>query len=57
MYVYKDISEKSVEAGVVHYNQTLESSTTEGLSSVRFVSGSISQSYWNSLNVLFYTSG
>jgi len=60
MYVYKDISEKSVETGVVHYNQELKvtnTATSEGMSVIKFVSGSISSSYWSSLNVLFYTSG
>ena len=56
MYTHKTISEKSVESRVVHYTQTLDSSI-EGLSSIRFVSSSISNSYWQSLNVLFYTSG
>tara|TARA_R100001509_G_scaffold34854_1_gene18373 strand:- start:540 stop:1793 length:1254 start_codon:yes stop_codon:yes gene_type:complete len=57
MYVFKEIdSTTSIESNVVRYAQNLTTSST-GMQSFRIVSGSISSSYWNSLNVLFYTSG
>ena len=58
MYVFKPIdqSETLFEGTIVHYDQTLNTDS-EGLSFVQFVSGSISESYWRSLNILFYTSG
>jgi len=58
MYVLKEIdkSDVSLESTIVHHEQTLNSGS-EGVDFVQFVSGSISESYWRSLNVLFYTSG
>jgi hypothetical protein len=58
MYVFKEINRSStlVEHNVVNYTQNLNTSSL-GIQSVKVVSGSISSSYWNSLNVLFYTSG
>ena len=53
-FVYKNISGVNRNENIVHYSHTLDSSS---LSSIKIVSGSISESYWNSLNVLFYTSG
>ena len=44
------------EQTIVHHNQTLNTGS-EGVNFVQFVSGSISESYWRSLNILFYTSG
>ena len=60
MYVFGEINKSSVtiENNVVNYSQDL-SNTTEGVKSINIVSGSsvLSGSYWDSLNVLFYTSG
>ena len=58
MYVFKPIDQSQTvfEGTIVHYDQTLNTGS-EGLSFVQFVSGSISESYWQSLNLLFYTSG
>ena len=58
MYVFKPIDQSQTvfEGTIVHYDQTLNTGS-EGLSFVQFVSGSISESYWRSLHILFYTSG
>ena len=58
MYVYKNInlSGTSTEKSITHYTQNLDTGS-EGLTSVRYVSGSISASYWDSIHVLYYTSG
>ena len=58
MYVFGEIDKSStvVENNVVHYTQNLNTASA-GIKSIKIVSGSISQSHWNSLNVLFYTSG
>ena len=57
-FVFKEIDKSStvIESNVVNYTQNLTTSSV-GIQSKKIVSGSISQSYWNSLNVLFYTSG
>jgi len=47
---------KSINNNIVNYTQNLNTSSA-GINSVKIVSGSISSSYWDSLNVLFYTSG
>ena len=58
MYVFKEIDKSStvVNENEVNYTQNL---TTEsiGIRTIPIVSGSISSSYWDSLNILFYTSG
>ena len=58
MYVFGEINKSStiIENNIVNYTQNLTTSSI-GINSIKIVSGSISQSYWNSLNVLFYTSG
>ena len=58
MFVFKDIDNTStfIEQNVINYTQTLNTASN-GINSLKIVSGSISQSYWKSLNVLFYTSG
>ena len=58
MFVFKDTDKTSTvtHTGVVHYTQNLTTASS-GIESINIVSGSISESYWNSLNVLFYTSG
>ena len=58
MYVFGEIDNSStiIESNVVNYTQNLTTSSI-GIKSIKIVSGSISESYWNSLNVLFYTSG
>ena len=57
-YTYKQIGPENVlqETNVVHYTQNLSTSSI-GVDFINIVSGSISQSYWKSLNTLFYTSG
>ena len=56
MSVYKKIESVDRTSNVIHYEHFL-SASTEGLSSISFISGSTNNKYWNSLNVLFYTSG
>jgi hypothetical protein len=58
MFVFKniDISSTVNEQNVVSYKHFFTSASA-GITSINIVSGSISESYWNSLNVLFYTSG
>ena len=58
MYVFGEIDKSStvIESNIVNYTQTLSASSA-GVQSIKVVSGSINDNYWNSLNVLFYTSG
>ena len=58
MYVFGDIdkSSKLVESNVVNYTQNLTTASA-GIQLVKIISGSTNTNYWNSLNVLFYTSG
>ena len=58
MYTFKEIDKSStvIERNVVHYTHNFTTSST-GINSINIVSGSISSSYWDSLNTLFYTSG
>ena len=58
MYVFKEIDQSDTlfEGTIVHYDQSLNTGS-EGTSFIQFVSGSISESYWRSLHVLYYTSG
>ena len=58
MFVFKDINKTStvVEQNVVNYTQNL-SASADGINSIKIVSGSSNTKYWDSLNVLFYTSG
>ena len=58
MYVFGEIDKSStiIENNVVNYTQNLTTSSL-GIQSIKIVSGSINNNYWNSLNVLFYTSG
>ena len=60
-YVFGEIdkSSKLIENNVVNYTQNLTNSS-EGIVTHKIVSGSVnhpSQSHWDSLNVMFYTSG
>jgi hypothetical protein len=58
MYVFGEIDKSStvIENNIVNYTQNLTTASA-GIQSIKIVSGSINQSHWNSLNVLFYTSG
>ena len=58
MHVFGEINKSStvVEHNVVNYTHNLSTSSL-GIQSIKLVSGSISSSHWDSLNVLFYTSG
>jgi len=58
MYVFGEIDKSStiIESNVVNYTQNLSASLA-GVQSIKIVSGSTNNKYWQSLNVLFYTSG
>ena len=58
MYVFGEIDKSStvIENNIVNYTHNLNTSSA-GIQSVKIVSGSINTNYWNSLNVMFYTSG
>ena len=58
MYVFKEIDKSStvIESNIVNYTQDLTTASL-GIQSIKIVSGSINTNYWNSLNILFYTSG
>jgi len=58
MYVFGEIDKSStiIESNVVNYTQNLTTSSF-GIQSIKIVSGSINNNYWNLLNVMFYTSG
>ena len=58
MSTFKNINKSStlIEKNVVSYKHTFTTASV-GIQSIKIVSGSISQSYWDSLNVMFYTSG
>ena len=58
MYVFKEIDKSSIliEDNIVNYTQNLTTASA-GIQSYKIVSGSINKKYWDSLNVLFYTSG
>ena len=51
-----DKSSKVIENNIVNYTQKLTTSSL-GIQTFKIVSGSINKNYWDSLNVLFYTSG
>ena len=51
-----DKSSTIIESNVVNYTQNL-SSSADGITTVKIVSGSQNTNYWNSLNTLYYTSG
>tara|TARA_R100000231_G_C5313491_1_gene161177 strand:+ start:366 stop:1268 length:903 start_codon:yes stop_codon:yes gene_type:complete len=51
-----DKSSTIIENNVVSYTQNL-SSSADGVSTIKIISGSQNTNYWNSLNVLYYTSG
>ena len=51
-----DKSSTVIENNVVNYTQNL-SSSADGISTIKIISGSQNTNYWNSLNVLYYTSG
>ena len=58
MHVFGEIDKSStiIESNVVNYTQNLSASSA-GVQSIKIVYNSINTNYWNSLNVLFYTSG
>jgi hypothetical protein len=58
MFVYKNIDKSgtSIDKSVVHYSHNLNTGSA-GFSSIHYISGSVSESHWKSLNALFYTSG
>tara|TARA_R100000988_G_scaffold64322_1_gene32339 strand:- start:41 stop:928 length:888 start_codon:yes stop_codon:yes gene_type:complete len=58
MHVFKEIDKSStiIESNVVNYTQNLTTASS-GIQSIKIISGSTNNNYWQSLNVLFYTSG
>ncbi len=58
MYTFKEIDNNStvLEHNAVNYTHDF-SNSTPGVNYIKIVSGSSNNNYWNSLNVLFYTSG
>tara|TARA_X000001382_G_C3126503_1_gene164891 strand:- start:11 stop:895 length:885 start_codon:yes stop_codon:yes gene_type:complete len=58
MYVFGEIDKSStvIESNVVNYTQNLNTASA-GIQPIKIISGSTNTNYWNSLNVLFYTSG
>ncbi len=58
MSVFGEIDKSStiIESNIVNYTQNLTTASL-GITPIKIISGSISQSYWDSLNALFYTSG
>jgi len=58
MYVFGEIDKSStlIESNIVNYIQNLDTASL-GIQTIKIVSGSINRSHWDSLNVLFYTSG
>ena len=58
MYVFGEIDKSStvIKSSVVNYTQNL-TTASNGIQSVKILSGSTNNNYWSSLNNLFYTSG
>ena len=58
MYVFKNLNQGASleQKNVVHYTHNFVTSS-DGIQSIKIVSGSLNTNYWNSLNVLFYASG
>lgn len=58
MFVFKNIDKSgtTTNKSVVHYTQNLNTGSS-GLTSTQFISSSLNDKYWQSLNVMFYTSG
>jgi len=57
-HVFKDNDDKStiIDKNIVNYTHNLTTASL-GIQSTKIISGSSNNNYWNSLNVLFYTSG
>ena len=51
-----DKSTSTIESKLITYSQNLNNDSN-GVTSVKIISGSTNTNYWNSLNVLYYTSG
>jgi hypothetical protein len=58
MFVFKEINKSStvIERNVVNYTQNLNTASA-GINLIQVTSGSKNNEYWQSLNVLFYSSG
>ncbi len=58
MFVYKDIDKSStvIQQNIVNHTQNFTTKSL-GIKSINIISGSVNNNYWQSLNVLFYTSG
>ena len=58
MHVFGEIDKSStvIESNIVNYTQNLNTASA-GIQSIKIISGSSNTNYWDSLNVLFYTSG
>jgi len=51
-----DKSSTVIESNIVNYTQNLNTASL-GIQTIKIISGSTNNNYWQSLNVLFYTSG
>ena len=58
MHVFKEIDKSStiVESNIINYTQNLNTSSF-GIQPIKIISSSTNDNYWDSLNVMFYTSG
>ena len=58
MHVFGEIDKSStiIESNTVNYTQNITTASS-GVQSIKIVSGSSNTNYWDSLNVMFYTSG
>jgi hypothetical protein len=58
MHVFGEIDKSSttIESNVVNYTHNLSASSA-GIQTIKIVSASSNTNYWDSLNVMFYTSG
>ena len=58
MHVFKEIDKSStiVESNIINYTQNLNTSSL-GIQPIKIISSSTNNNYWDSLNVMFFTSG
>ena len=58
MSTFKNINKSAtiIENNVVNYKSSFTTASV-GIQSIKIISGSTNNEYWQSLNVMFYTSG
>jgi len=58
MYVFGEIDKSStvIQSNIVNYTQNLTTASS-GIQTVKICSGSSNTKYWDSLNIMFFTSG